>query len=115
LIEVLVTHDFHAHVYYDGSTYAQAAALCGEAGDRFDVSVGRKHKQAVGPHPKWSCQLAFKPEVFGELVPWLALNRNGLTVFIHPNTGDEFKDHTEHSIWMGQMEDLNVDIFKWEG
>jgi aromatic ring-cleaving dioxygenase len=44
--------------------------------------------------------------VFGELIPWLSLNRAGLTVFIHPQTGDELADHTEHALWMGNIEPL---------
>ncbi|WP_252362782.1 DOPA 4,5-dioxygenase family protein, partial [Escherichia coli] len=40
--------------------------------------MGRVHERPVGPHPDWSCQLAFAPEVFGELVPWLAIHRQDL-------------------------------------
>lgn len=109
-----VIHAFHAHIYYDESTYKQASGLCDEAGSRFDIFVGRKHKQPIGPHPKWSCQLAFKPEVFGELIPWLALHREELTVFIHPETGNDLKDHTKHAMWMGRVEPLKLDIFKSE-
>ena len=57
----------------------------------------------------WSCQLAFEPEIFATLIPWLALNRDGLTVFIHPQTGDDLADHTEHAIWMGSIEPLVLD------
>jgi len=109
-----IIHTFHAHIYYDESTYEQASALCNKAGKMFDIAVGRKHKQALGPHLKWSCQLAFVPEVFGELVPWLALHRDGLTVFIHPETGNDLKDHTEYAMWMGKIEPLNLTIFKSE-
>jgi len=114
MIEINVIQAFHAHVYYDESTYKQASTLYHEASERFDISIGRMHKQPVGPHPKWSCQLVFKSQVFGEIIPWLALNRNGLTVFIHANTGDDLKDHTEYTMWMGQMEQLNLEIFKSE-
>ena len=72
----------------------------------------QKHKKPVGPHPCWSCQLAFKPEAFGNIVPWLALNRNGLSVLIHPETGHGLMDHSEYSIWLGKVEPLNLDIFK---
>ncbi|NOR72653.1 MAG: 4,5-dioxygenase [Mariprofundaceae bacterium] len=104
-------HGFHAHVYYNESTYEQAASLCDKAGERFDLSVGQKHKKPVGPHPCWSCQLAFKPEEFGNIVPWLVLNHHGLTIFIHANTGNDLKDHTEHTMWMGKIEPLNLDMF----
>lgn len=43
--------------------------------------MGRVHEKPVGPHPDWSCQLAFKPALFGEVIPWLAMNHKGLVVF----------------------------------
>ena len=107
-------HGFHAHVYFDKSTYELASKLCDEVGEKFAVSVGHKHQKTVGPHPRWSCQLSFKPDLFGQVVPWLALNRQGLTIFIHANTGNDLKDHTEYTIWMGKMEPLNLDMFKPE-
>ena len=42
-------------------------------------------------------QVAFAPEEFGRLVPWLMLNRGGLDVLVHPQTGDGYADHTEHA------------------
>ena len=102
---------FHVHVYYDAATYEQASELCDVAGRLFNIEVGHKHKKPVGPHPCWSCQLTVKAETFGSIVPWISLNRNGLTVFIHAETGDAFKDHTEYTMWMGKMERLNLGIF----
>lgn len=99
---------FHAHVYYDASSIEQAKRLCERARELFPLRMGRVHERPVGPHPKWSCQLAFGPELFGEIVPWLAMNRNGLVVFTHPETGDVIKDHTEHAIWMGEMMKLKL-------
>ncbi len=99
---------FHAHVYFDASTVEQAKRLCEKARDLFALKMGRVHERAVGPHPKWSCQLAFGPEHFGEIVPWLAVNRDGLVVFTHPETGDVIKDHTEHAMWMGEMMPLKL-------
>ncbi len=103
---------FHAHVYFDEATVEQARALCEEAAQRFGVTMGRMHERPVGPHPRWSCQLAFPPALFGEVVPWLALERNGLTVFIHPETGDDLGDHRDRAIWMGEMVPLNLKMFR---
>lgn len=102
---------FHAHVYYDAATLAQARALCEEARDRFGIAMGRLHQAEVGPHPRWSCQLTIPPGLFGAVIPWLALNRNGLTVFVHPETGDDLADHSRHAIWMGGMPALKLEIF----
>ncbi len=103
--------NFHAHIYFDAATYQQADQLCQRAGEHFDLTVGQMLKKPVGPHPMWSCQLLFKPTLFGEVIPWLALNRNGLIVFIHATTGDHLKDHTDHAIWMGEKCTLDLSIF----
>jgi DOPA 4,5-dioxygenase len=36
------------------------------------------------------------------------LNRGGLTVFAHALSGDALKDHTEHILWLGASEPLNL-------
>ncbi|WP_137819129.1 DOPA 4,5-dioxygenase family protein [Pseudomonas sp. 2FG] len=99
---------FHAHVYFDAQTLEQARALCQTAARLFALKMGRMHEQLVGPHPDWSCQLAFKPELFGELIPWLAFNRNGLVVLIHPVTGNDLVDHRDRAMWMGAVRPLDL-------
>ena len=99
---------YHAHVYFDAASRDEAHKLCEAAGRRFALSVGRMHDKPVGPHPRGSCQLAFAAEQFGEIVPWLIANRNGLTVFAHASTGDDLKDHTDHMIWLGPSETLDL-------
>ncbi len=103
---------YHAHIYFDEQSSRQAEQLCRQAGELFTLEVGRHHRKPVGPHPMWSCQLAFAPDMFSEVIPWLACHRNGLTVFIHPETGDDLKDHTEFALWMGSIEPLKLDIFE---
>jgi DOPA 4,5-dioxygenase len=102
---------YHAHVYFDTSSISQARALCEAAAQRFALQMGRVHEQPVGPHPDWSCQLAFGVETFAEVVPWLALHRAGLVVFVHPISGNELLDHRDHAIWMGAVRPLDLSIF----
>jgi DOPA 4,5-dioxygenase len=66
------------------------------------------HDKPVGPHPRGSCQLAFAADEFAAVIPWLIVNRNGLTVFAHAETGDALEDHTEHVLWLGPSEPLNL-------
>lgn len=103
--------DYHAHVYYDAGTKDAAARVREAVEARFDVSMGRWHDNPVGPHPMGSYQIAFPPDLFAALVPWLALNRDGLTVFVHPNTGDDLADHRDRAIWLGDSQTLNLSIF----
>lgn len=102
---------YHAHVYFDAQSLEQAQALCEAAVDEFGVQMGRVHQRPVGPHPDWSCQLAFEHAQLADVTLWLALNRKGLVVFLHPLTGDELRDHTEHAIWMGAVRPLNLSVF----
>lgn len=102
---------YHAHVYFDATTLDAARTLCETVRDEFGAEMGRIHQRAVGPHPMWSCQLAFPPAAFADIMPWLALNRNGLIIFTHPDTGDDLVDHRDHAIWMGAMPELNLAMF----
>ena len=107
---------YHAHVYFDAASLDRARALCEEAHRRFGVSMGRVHEKCVGPHPRWSCQLAATPAEFADLLPWLALNRGGLVVFAHPITGDsltaQLADHRDHGIWLGAGLDMDLSQFE---
>ena len=103
---------FHAHVYFDAKTVEKARNICTQCSDRFGAEMGRVHEKPVGPHPDWSCQLAFTPDKFADVVSWLALNRDGLIVLIHPETGDALTDHTDHAMWMAAVRPLDVSIFQ---
>ncbi len=102
---------YHAHVYFDAATLEQARQLCENAADLFEVERGRVHQKPVGPHPCWSCQLAFSPSQFANVVPWLAMHRDGLTVLVHPQSGDELRDHRDYALWMGEIETLDLSRF----
>jgi DOPA 4,5-dioxygenase len=102
----------YAHVYYDAASKAAASALRDRVAAAFAAELGRWHDTPVGPHPCGSYQIAFGPELFASLVPWLALNRGDLTVFVHPNTGDAMADHTSHVIWLGDSRALNLDALR---
>ena len=56
----------------------------------------------------WSYQLAFAPANFTDVVGWLALNHGVLDVFIHPNTGEELRDHRDRALWLGKSYALNL-------
>lgn len=103
---------YHAHVYFDAATVGQARALCEEAGRLFKVAVGRVHERPVGPHPRWSCQLAFSAAEFERVVPWLDAHRGGLDVLVHGVTGDDYKDHTDHAAWLGNDWPLDLRQFQ---
>ena len=95
--------EYHAHIYYDPATRDKAALLRDWVEARFPVRMGRWHDVPVGPHPTSMYQIAFKPEVFPTVAPFIMLNRMGLTVLLHPESGRPRDDHTLHAAWMGQV------------
>jgi aromatic ring-cleaving dioxygenase len=103
--------DFHAHIYFDPEEVELAKRLGAAAQAKFGVPVGHFHLKPVGPHPRGSCQLTIPTEIFGDFAQWMALNRDGLTIFAHTSTGDDLADHTQHVIWFGDSEQLNLSMF----
>jgi DOPA 4,5-dioxygenase len=105
-----IIESWHAHVYFDAASRDAAwrlrerieSALAGQ------MVMGRFHEMPVGPHPMWSYQLAFPAAGFAQVVAWLALNHGALDVFIHPNTGEELRDHRDAALWLGKSHALNL-------
>jgi len=103
---------FHAHIYFDPSSREVAARIREGLGTSFEVQLGRWHDKPIGPHPTAMYQVAFLPEQFGKVVPWLMLNREGLNILVHPETGDDVGDHTERSLWLGEKLELNTEVLR---
>ncbi len=105
---------YHAHVYYDPETRETAARIREGLDERFDVRLGRWHDKPIGPHPQSMYQVAFDPDQLAGIVPWLMLGRDGLTVLVHPNTGDDVPDHSDHAIWLGPQLTLDLSVLNSE-
>ena len=103
---------YHAHVYYAQDSLDMATQICHQAGDLFNLPVGRLHQKEVGPHPMWSCQISFQASDFEQLIPWLEANRQGLTVLVHGLTGDNLQDHTDYAYWLGEPAELKLAMFQ---
>lgn len=105
-----IIDSWHAHVYFEAPSRDAARALretiVVELGAR--IEMGRFHEKPVGPHPMWSYQLAFAAPEFAHVVGWLTLNHGALDVFVHPNTGDELRDHRDCALWLGRSHTLNL-------
>jgi aromatic ring-cleaving dioxygenase len=100
---------YHAHVYYDPATRQIAERLRERIGGRFEATLGRWHDRPVGPHSAAMYQVAFPVAEFPRLVPWLMLNREGLSILIHPLTGDDYEDHSRFALWLGDKLALDLE------
>jgi DOPA 4,5-dioxygenase len=105
-----VIDSWHAHVYFEASSREAAWALRESINVELAgrMQMGRFHEKPIGPHPMWSYQLAIPAENFSQVVGWLTLNRCALDVFVHPNTGDELRDHRDCALWLGKSHALNL-------
>ncbi len=110
--------DYHAHVYYDdASTKQKAAQLRQWVEERFagQMRMGSWHDEEVGPHVRAMYQIAFRPELFPTLVPFIMMNRMGLTVLVHPQSGRPRDDHTLNAMWMGEVLPVKTEVLRETG
>ncbi len=104
-------HSWHAHVYFTPETRPAAASVRDGIAAAFPAAVlGRWHEVPIGPHTRGMYQVAFSPALMPSLVAWLMLNRGGLAVLLHPETGHELADHTRHAAWLGEILPLKTEM-----
>lgn len=106
--------EYHAHIYYEPAhSRDRAERLRQRVAAAFpQARLGRWHDELVGPHPQSMYQIAFPSDMLAKFVPWLMLNRDGLTVLLHPETGDNYADHSAHAAWFGAVLPLRLEVFK---
>ena len=103
---------YHAHIYFDADTLPLVERLAQAIENQLRLRVGRIHQRPVGPHPCWSVQITFAHKDFDRFIPWLDAERQGLSVLVHAQTGDDLKDHTEYAYWLGDSVPLKLDMFR---
>jgi aromatic ring-cleaving dioxygenase len=106
--------EYHVHIYYDlAASRDRASAIRDLIAASFpEARLGRWHDQPVGPHTRAMYQVAFAPELLSRFLPWLMLNRHGLPVLLHPSTGDDYADHTDHAAWLGEKLPLKLEVLR---
>src|SRR5260370_15080323 len=109
-----IIQHYHAHVYYDPASSRDRAARLRElvAAAFPDATLGRWHDAPVGPHLQSMYQIAFPTTLLASFLPWLMLNRDGLSILLHPGTGDAYADHTDHAVWFGGALPLRLDVLR---
>lgn len=106
--------EWHAHIYYDAArTRDVAARLRERIAQAFpDLRIGRWHDESVGPHIASMYQVVFPPARYGAFVQWLQLNRDGLSILVHPIAADAWTDHVVYGCWLGDKLPLNEPVLK---
>jgi DOPA 4,5-dioxygenase len=106
---------YHAHVYYDDSTWDVAERLHQELSDMLVsgtlanlVLVGKMYDRGVGPHPKPQFEIQFLASAVPDITR--ILKATGLTALIHPLTDDDLADHTTLADWLGEPLPLDESV-----
>ncbi|HLH77841.1 MAG TPA: DOPA 4,5-dioxygenase family protein [Candidatus Binataceae bacterium] len=105
-----IIRGYHAHVYFNPDQVETAAKIRQLVAGAFPLArLGGWRPQPVGPHPKAMYLIEFKPDEFARIIPWLMLNRSGLTVMVHPFTDDGGQDHSANTLWLGEQFQLKTE------
>jgi len=108
---------FDFHIYYMHTNEAQlqyARELHERIRREFpELRIYRFWEKPVGPHPTAMFEVnTFTPHQTGALFAWLTVMRGPCSVLIHPNTNDQYADHTELCSWMGKPWPLATDLLQ---
>lgn len=106
--------EYHVHIYFDekGANGWMAHMLAQQLIAAFPGKVSGGNKVGVvGPHSRPNIEVDIKPVAFGEVLQMLQMNSNGLSVLIHPRTGDEHFDHLSAALWLGEPVPFNMGFF----
>lgn len=68
--------------------------------------------EPVGPHPIGSFETWVPVEYFPKAYEFFVQKRIPLTIFIHPLTKYELKDHTDRIVFMGKSHTLKTDVLQ---
>eukprot|EP01006_Ploeotia_vitrea_P031511 TRINITY_DN63848_c0_g1_i1.p1 TRINITY_DN63848_c0_g1~~TRINITY_DN63848_c0_g1_i1.p1 ORF type:complete len:148 (+),score=12.61 TRINITY_DN63848_c0_g1_i1:52-495(+) len=102
---------FDVHVYYTHTPQYKQASM--ELREKMLARwpgfwYGGPYDDPIGPHPTPMWSLNFKDNSKDPQKDWTEMteflqanNPAGLSILVHPNTGDEVADHTTNSVWFG--------------
>ncbi|KAH0404002.1 hypothetical protein E4T50_13224 [Aureobasidium sp. EXF-12298] len=108
---------FDVHIYFQQNIESEvkfATELWERIRREFpELRVYRVWDKPVGPHPIAMFEVnLFTPAQFGAFIPWLVINRGPLSALLHPNTGDDIRDHTQRATWLGQPFPLQIGLLR---
>ena len=106
---------YHAHVYFKHTESNKAAIVRQNILDATNIQNLRAHpliNQPIGPHPLPMFEIDFSGDFFWDAIQLLSQFRDGLSVLIHPLSGNEWEDHTLHAMFLGRRHDLKLEILR---
>ena len=109
-----LSEDFHFHFYFSAVTRESALAIRARLADvtDFEYDLPPVRERPVGPHrfPIWSIWV--DRANFAAATLWMMQHHGPHPVLVHPNIDDGLKDHTDHAMWLGAPQPLNLDVLR---
>lgn len=105
---------FHAHVYFTAETRAFAQNFLNQIVRELGPILryaGNLIDRPIGPHPVPMFEIDFLPEHYQTVTNFLRAHHGELSILVHPQTGEDLKDHSVHAVWIGKPLPLKLDIF----
>jgi aromatic ring-cleaving dioxygenase len=103
---------YHAHIYFAPHEASTIQDVHGKARRESRLmQVFGIISVPVGPHSTGMFEAHFTDDNKNEVIQWLKVHRQGLSVLIHEDTGDDYRDHTENVLWLGEKLPLDFGFF----
>lgn len=116
--------EFHFHIYFNQNNdfpnsgwqdyaeklYHKIQQLI--TAEFFQCRLGKFFDKPAGPHPMPMFEVWCPKESFSRLYSWFVVNRGDLSILIHPLSKEEFLDHTDRAVFMGQAVKLDPAIIR---
>jgi DOPA 4,5-dioxygenase len=86
----------HVHVYFNQAARPAAENLKAEIAQNFpDLKHGKLYTGPVGPHTEGQFVVYAPGDRHDAIKAFLKAHNNGLSILIHPVTGDDIADHSD--------------------
>ena len=115
----ITSYDFH--IYYNPETRSTAIKLKDKIFENFQKEIDSdqlivkvlKSDLITGPHDLPFFEIDIEsPLIFAKFFSFTQLNHSGLSILVHPNSGDVYKDHTIHTTFIGEGVGLKENILR---
>jgi DOPA 4,5-dioxygenase len=105
---------YHAHVYFRDDELEPATRLHAEAQRALGevATIWPMRKRRVGPHALPMFEIEFPHAHRPTVLDWVTANHGPFTVLLHPETGNDLVDHTEHAVWLGEPLPLDLSVLR---
>lgn len=104
--------NYHAHIYFNHKQRPIADNLVDQLLklELPELRLWKIHENKVGPHYLPMAEVHFSEGIMNAVVNCLKEFSAGLSILIHEDSGDDFKDH-ENPIWIGTPLPIDFNFF----